>query len=105
MSDLGDLREHNRRRSKAYVRIVRVKIGPRWHEEGMRKWEVIVLRALSWLINLLIQAEWGAWKETPLVPSKNDLTCARFCSCESSMLITMLGIRTNSERQMFECIS
>ena len=32
------------------LRIVRVKIGPRWPEGGMRKWEVIISRALSfWL--------------------------------------------------------
>jgi len=39
--------EKNLRRSKTTPRIVRVKIGPSWPEGGMRKWEVIVSRALS----------------------------------------------------------
>jgi hypothetical protein len=43
MSDWVDLREHV---AQPTLRLGPVKIGPSWPEDGMRKWEVIVSRAV-----------------------------------------------------------
>jgi len=46
-SDLFDPKSQNHRNSGPISRILRVRIGRRWPEDGMRKCEVIFARALS----------------------------------------------------------
>ena len=46
-SDLFDPKSQNHRNSETISRILRLRIGRRWPEDGMRKCEVIFAQALS----------------------------------------------------------